>query len=318
MYKPQIVYYHHPCSDGITSAAIVAEAYAGDESIQFIPFDYGNKRKIEEYIEECRDKQVLMVDCSFKRPDLERVAQSAENILMLDHHAGTFDDLQDFFVGAYFAAKDLEKVVSEQKVSLVFDNSHSGAGLCWAVFFTESKTPEFVRYIEHIDLGRNSFDRASAFRSWSRSLPFDIAAIRPMLSEYSTKEKLSTVFAAGDAIDQFVRTRLDQLLTNKMFLSLNGEVIPYVVTDYAFASDAANEMLRDENEDIAIAFYFTKQGLGASIRTKESIDAAAFAKAFGGNGHRRAAGFNMPYQSLGEMLEALEAQGNTLFYSEQP
>ena len=317
MYKPNIVYYHYPCSDGITAAAIVHEVYFGNDDITFIPFDYGNKRDIMEHIDECRDKRVLMVDCSFKTQDLQRVMQSAEHVMMIDHHAGTFDDLQEFFVGSYVPHSKLESLLKDSKASLIFDNAHSGAGLCWTVFNPDKKMPAFVEYIEDVDINRLSLENVTAFRSWSRSLPFDISVIEMQIAKYATRKDMAEVFASGRAIEQYVNTRVAQTLTNMQYITLNDQQIPYVITDYAFASDCANMILQEnKHEQLAIAFYFSKKGLGASIRSKTGVDASAFAKAFGGNGHRQAAGFNIPWQDIPGYLQVLEDQGSTIFHSE--
>ena len=164
-FKPDICYYHYPCSDGLTAAAVVHSYYGPGSGIEFIPLDYGNPRNVQEHIDECRDKTVLMVDVSFKSNkkinDLEKVAQSANQIVIIDHHAGVYEDLQQYDAGTYIAIESFEQMIGDQKIALIFDNSHSGAGLAWSIFNKDKPAPEFIKYIEHIDLGRTSLPNAA-------------------------------------------------------------------------------------------------------------------------------------------------------------
>lgn len=62
---------------------------------------------------------------------------------------------------------------------------------------------------------------------------------------------------------------------------------------YIFASDAGNRMA--EGELFSASYFDTPEGRKFSLRSKEGgMDVSEIAKRFGGGGHARAAGFQVP------------------------
>jgi oligoribonuclease NrnB/cAMP/cGMP phosphodiesterase (DHH superfamily) len=317
-YIPNIIFYHFPCSDGLCAAAI-ARTYYGDEPVDYQRFNYGDKKPIEDYIDMCRDKKVLMLDCSFRKEDALKIQQSADSLIIVDHHITALKELEDFQVEGL----DSETVSArweDQKIQLVYDVDHSGASLTWMFFHpTDAKMnnalPLFIQYIEDIDLGKVSLPNAAQFRSWSRSIPFNIKVMQTTMQQYKTKEDIERACEGGIAIDNYVNTRITVLLEDKQYLQIENLEIPYVITDYAFASDCANALLKDAPNGMSIAFYFTTgKGFGASIRSIPSVDCSEFARKFGGGGHKNAAGFNIPCaeNELTYFLEAMADLGNDI------
>ena len=98
--KPDICIYHGNCADGFGAAWAVWKRFG--DAVEFVPGVYGQEPPA------VGGKHVLMVDFSYKRSVLGRMACSAASIVILDHHKTAEADLAAVKVtmcgGAKFAA----------------------------------------------------------------------------------------------------------------------------------------------------------------------------------------------------------------------
>ena len=125
----KICIYHGNCADGFTSAWIVNKIHPDADFVagvyQTTPPDVTGK-------------VVYMVDFSYKLPVMEELATKALKIIHIDHHATAIEDLKDF------NPTNIEKVYS-------YENTESGAMLCWRYFFPDVEVPSFVKHIDDRD-----------------------------------------------------------------------------------------------------------------------------------------------------------------------
>ena len=78
-----ICYFHSGCPDGWAAAYIVKKRYP---DAKLIPLTYG-EIDLNRMVEESKGLNVIMVDFALKsRADHDRLANSALNLLVLDHH----------------------------------------------------------------------------------------------------------------------------------------------------------------------------------------------------------------------------------------
>ena len=120
-----ICIYHGNCPDGFASAWVVNQYYQDD--IDFYPGVYGNIPP------DVKNKDVIMVDFSYKKHVMLNMINDANSILVIDHHTTAKDEL----IG----------LDENQKVELVFDMEHSGCILTWNYFFPDKNPPELMRQI---------------------------------------------------------------------------------------------------------------------------------------------------------------------------
>ena len=81
------VVYHSPCNDG-SGAALSAWLLLGDKA------HYQRLMYHEPFVEESvRDKNVIVVDASFKKEQFLRLRTIAKKIMILDHHFSAMEDL---------------------------------------------------------------------------------------------------------------------------------------------------------------------------------------------------------------------------------
>lgn len=84
--KPLCIYHGH-CDDGFAAAWCVRQAIPDAE---FYPGVYQQEPP------DVAGRDVLMVDFSYKRPVLLRMAESARSVMVLDHHKTAAEDLSGF------------------------------------------------------------------------------------------------------------------------------------------------------------------------------------------------------------------------------
>lgn len=118
-----ICIYHANCADGFTAAWCVR--YALGDTVEFIPAEYGSEPP------DVAGAHVIIVDFSYKRPVLERMAQDARTILVLDHHKTAQADL----AGMPAPSSDWTWQISlEGSHVALFDMDRSGAQMAWDFF----------------------------------------------------------------------------------------------------------------------------------------------------------------------------------------
>ena len=147
-----ICIYHANCADGFTAAWAVREAL-GDEA-EYIPASYGQEPP------DVTGADVIMVDFSYKRPVLDRMAQAARSILILDHHKTAAEDLAGLAVPLEHWDMHCDEAghhIAMWNVCAIFDMDRSGAQLAWDYFHGTAR-PELVEYVADRDLWKWELD----------------------------------------------------------------------------------------------------------------------------------------------------------------
>ncbi len=86
MTKPLCIY-HGNCADGFGAAWVVNRYFKGE--VDFHPGFYGAPPP------DVTDREVIIVDFSYKRDVMMKIAQAATSVLLLDHHKSAVDDIGD-------------------------------------------------------------------------------------------------------------------------------------------------------------------------------------------------------------------------------
>lgn len=306
-YRPDLVLYHDPCNDGICAAAVVANRFGHDHT-DYRPANYSKPQEIIDLIDECRNKHVLLVDYTFKPDVMAKVEQSAQSIVVIDHHVSAQTALQHYENHPSLTLDEIEPLLKNNKVLCCFDMKECGSSLAHRVLFPDDDLPLMLDYIRTVDLhlDANNPD-VDGFKYWSRSVPLTVDDWQRYVSE-NDPEELQSYIDTGKGIAAFARTRIGVLVKDMAWLRYNGGEYPFVITDYAFASDACNTMV-DMGYDMAVAVYLTPFSVGFSLRSRAPFDVSKIAASFGGGGHAQAAGFNIPIAEFGEFMASAMAEG---------
>ncbi len=317
-YRPDIVFHHMPCDDGLASAAVIANYYSSkqqpdEEEIKFLHWNYQKPYAISELIDMCRGKHVLLVDCSTTKENLEKLAQSTESILIIDHHVTAKRDLVEFIMDG--DVTNIADKLAENKILMIYDVNHSGASMAYRFFYPNTTVPAFIDYIENIDLGKEDLPNAGFFKYWNRSNKLDIDIMQGNVRMLTSIGTLQHVFESGKEIKRYADNVIEQTIRNHRIGTFAGKQFPFLFSIYELSSDTANAMISPKfgDYDFAMMFYFTANGIGASIRSVPDFDCSVIAKHFGGGGHAQAAGFNIPWERFGWFYNEMQEAGTDLF-----
>jgi len=268
--------YHGNCADGFTAAWVVSKALPDAE---FYEGHYGSPPP------DCTGRDVLMVDFSYKRPVLLEIAAQAKSVLILDHHKSAQADLVDL----------------PSNVTAIFDMGRSGARMTWDYFLDmEGNAPsKLIQHVEDRDLWRFKNENTRAFQANLFSYEYTFAnwdAIGKICSDAAEYQRF---VAEGEAIERKHFKDVRELIAAAaMRGTIGGIDVPVLNAPYFYSSDAGHIMA--QGEPFAACYWDTPKGRVYSLRSSdEGMDVSEIAVAYGGGGHRNAAGFTL---GIGETL----------------
>jgi len=269
--KPLIIY-HYPCLDGFTSAYIAWREF-GYEGAEYVPGSYSEQAEIPDV----DDRIVYILDFSYPADVMREIARRAETVIVLDHHKS--------------AEADLLPLLEEGIIEGEFDMDRSGAGMTWDFFNVDEPRIPFINYVEDRDI-------------WRKELP-DCEEINLAMFSYEyTFENWDTFCGSidwlkdqGKAIHRKHMKDIHELIEQKMLLTIGGyENIPTVNANYFFGSDLAAILAVDE--PFGAYFWLNAKGefcfgLRSNADDPKAADVSLIATAYGGGGHKHAAGFRV-------------------------
>lgn len=309
------VIYHADCPDGF-GAALAAWKRFGN-SADFLPMHHG------EHWESLglAGKSVYILDFSFARDALEKIATQTRAVTQIDHHASA---RAPWASQLKTSANGLETFRHEElPLNIHFDLKKSGARLSWEHFFPDTALPLALSHIEDMDMWRFALPGTRAFSRALRLLPFDFASWEQLLTETKTPEstRYQNMLSQGGAIEQFFEREIKRLAQSQLLMpaTVRGEIIdplqsvrhgqPLLVAeglswqsiaglainaDSLFASELGNK-LAERSGSFGLIWQLAADGqIRVSLRAAGKVDVAAIASRYGGGGHPNAAGFRMP------------------------
>ena len=274
--------YHAACDDGFAAAWCVREAM-GDGNVDFHPGVYG------EAPPDILDRDVILVDFSYKRPVLEEMALRANSVLVLDHHKTAAADLEEYpkppavwqsWIGAAHLPKG-PQIVAE------FDMDRSGAAMAWD-YFVGGERPPFIEYVQDRDLWLKKLPKGDEFTIALRSYPQDFAVWDHLV------ENMSNLFEEGVAIQRYYRCRVEEIKKTAYRAWIGSYPIMVANAPYFAASEVAGELAETPEAAFGACYFEVRDGhYQYSLRSRGDVDVSEVARTFGGGGHKNAAGFTV-------------------------
>lgn len=257
--------YHGNCLDGFTAAWVLKKAIPG---IEMHPGIYGEPPP------NVINKNVYLVDFSYKRPVLLEMAKLANKITIIDHHKSAEADLVDL----------------PDNVTTHFDMHHSGAVLAWHYFFKDI-IPLMLLYIEDRDLWKWTLPYSKEVNSALFSYPYDFELWDDLMYR-----DVSRLIDEGSSINRRHLKDIEELLkVVTRTIRLGGYEIPSANLPYTYGSDAAGIMA--QNQAFAAYYYDVPDGVVFGLRSdKNGVDVSDIAKMYGGGGHKHASGFKVSFE----------------------
>ncbi len=283
--------YHGKCADGFTAAWVVRQFFGDD--VEFHPGVY------QDAPPDVTDRNVIMVDFSYKRSVLEEMAKRAVTILILDHHKTAQDELAPFINHNLRSYKD-HTPIHRGSIQALFDMNRSGAGLTWD-FFVNAPRPALVNYVEDRDLWRFGMEGSREVSAYVFSHEYDFAQWDDMAKVLNDPNGLQQAIYAGGAIELKHHKDVAELVSVcKRRMKIGGQVVWGASLPYTLTSDAGH-LMASEGEPFAACYWDTPDGRTFSLRSRDDgADVSLIAKQYGGGGHPHASGFRVPFDQLSQ------------------
>lgn len=275
--------YHAFCADGFGAAWIVRRALA--DGVEFHAASYGQEPP------DVTGRDVLMVDFSYKRPVLNKMAETARSILVLDHHKTAAEDLDDMPAAMEWPTWQALAATTGLRCmrAALFDMDRSGAGIAWDYFNPGVARPPLIDRLEDRDLWRFRFPDTRDVQANVFSYPYDFDIWDKLM-----EEPLQALATQGAAIERKHHKDVAELVgASRRMMVIGGHEVPVANLPYTLTSDAGHIMA--QGQPFAACYIDTPKGRTFSLRSTDAgLDVSVIAKAYGGGGHRNAAGFIRP------------------------
>jgi hypothetical protein len=259
--KPLVIY-HAGCTDGIVAAWAVWKQL-GDEA-EYRAMNYGDPPPADVV-----GRVVIIVDFSFKRPDMARLRDQAVAMTTLDHHKSAKAELQ--------ALPDCH-----------FDMERSGAGMAWDFFHQGKPRPWIVDYVEDRDLWRFKLPDSRIINNYLQVMERSIMAV-----EEACEAGVGAACAQGSAMQLAIDDYLERTRSYAGRARLHAYDVPCVNAGGYFVSELVGGLA--EGQPFAFAWFQRADGKYIySLRSRKGgVDVSEVAKQYGGGGHAQAAGFEV-------------------------
>lgn len=265
--KPLCIY-HGNCADGFTAAWVANREFEGE--IELFAGTYQAEPP------DVTDREVFLVDFSYKRPVLEAMREKAKRIVVLDHHKTAEADLRDL-----------------PGIETVFDMNRSSARIAWDYWNQGCNIPPAtLLHVEDRDLWRFAIPGTREVQANIFSHPYDLKVWDELMAADPQQ-----LIEEGRAIERKHFKDVNELIevvTRRMVIG--GHNVPIANLPYIHVSDAAHA-LAARGEPFAGCYWDTPKGRVFGLRSTDAgVDVSEIAKQYGGGGHRNAAGFTVPYE----------------------
>jgi len=278
--KPLILYHGPGCLDGMASAW-AAWKHFGDNA------EYVVGKYQEDMGDIFSNRDVYLVDFSFKRAVMEDILKVANKVTLLDHHKSALEDLkglQDQYTNFWMQHSRVE---------------NSGAMITWKYFFPYEEAPPLLVYIEDRDLWTFKYERTKPATTALFAMDLHFTGLDPLMnmSEYELRELVSQGRVLLSAHNRQVELCI-KTCYREIALNIGGIVyyrVPFVNCPPNLTSDVGNKLA--ELHPFAMMYYDTEDYRSISLRSSalnpNHKDVSLLAKEFNGGGHKHAAGFKV-------------------------
>jgi oligoribonuclease NrnB/cAMP/cGMP phosphodiesterase (DHH superfamily) len=272
-----IAIYHKDCTDGTSAAAVVLKKFS--DALLF-PLSHGfEPHELEPILSSAQvGDSIYMVDCAL---GVQEFLQAGHKVTIIDHHAG-------------IEAEMTSLAKQNKNVTYIFDNSKSGASLCWSYFFPKEKIPEIIKLVEDADIWKWEFGNdtkyVGAFLYLLTNKPHEVLGL--------FDSPLEPIKEAGKAITAYTDYVVDSAVakTEPIYLHIGNHKVPfYNIT--TLKSESGNKLSVARGEPVAL-FSIDGNKVKISFRSTDGQKTTALmlAQELGGGGHKNAAGAGMPLE----------------------
>lgn len=270
--KPLVIY-HAGCWDGFC-AAWVARKALGD--IDGHAAHYGTQPP------DVRGREVYVLDFCYPFDVMAEMAAQSSAFTVLDHHKTaerTVADLEAMFISHNMAGRARYGV------------EKSGARMAWEFFgyiggWEGMLSPWLVDYTEDRDLWRHALEGTREINAALRSYPLDFE----LWDRFAQKDPRSTFYYEGAAIRRREQQIVEEHTRHAREVEMAGHRVKAVNATVLF-SEIAGELAKGQPFGACYFDRFDGKRQWSLRSDPNGVDVSEIAKAYGGGGHKHAAGF---------------------------
>ena len=257
------VIYHADCSDGF-GAAYAAWKLLGNRA-DYYACKHGKPPP------DVTDKVVAILDFSFDNATTKQMIEDAAGLIVIDHHKSAMVELHDIS-------------------NTIFDMTKSGAILSWEFFHPGKESPKFIEYIQDRDIWKWELPYSREFAAAFDMVPFDFEEFE----KFEDDSVFDDAVKRGSYILAYSKSVVKKVCEKASTRKYKGLDV-LVVNSCHWISEIGARLAPDC--DFAMIWYYDHDDkiIKVSLRSfHDAVDVSELAKEFGGGGHRKAAGFQMP------------------------
>jgi oligoribonuclease NrnB/cAMP/cGMP phosphodiesterase (DHH superfamily) len=267
--RKTVILYHANCPDGLGGAYAAWKKFG--EHAEYIPVRHGRPAP-----EGLRGARLFFIDFCYPRDIMDGLQKEAESLVVLDHHEGIRD-------------------VVESMPEHVYDDEHSGAVIAWKYFHPDKSVPLMLRYVEDGDLYKFTLVDSRPLLAYLYSKPFELSVWDDLIKQVENEKARADMVERGKIYAEYGELLVEELVSRAQLVSFEGHEIYLSTSIGAFTSDLGNKLARRKGP-LALCLEARPDGLRVSLRGDGSVDVSEIARTYGGNGHRNAAAFSLPYE----------------------
>lgn len=282
-----LIIYHANCLDGFTAAWIAEAAVSQTMDTELRAASYGDELPYDLLD---TDTQVYVLDFSYKPEQLKELANLSHSVVLLDHHADALKNLEHF---------------QHPKVTLILDMERSGAGLAWSFFNGSKPLPDMVARVQDRDLWRFSYLDTKAVCEAMYAREFELEAWDEM-----AKMDMEALEAEGEILLAKKLKDIKEACQYSRIMAIGWHSFPAVNLPMQYASEAGHLLAtKYSTAGIGAVYQDILKSDGKVVRKfslrSNGLAVNEIANLYGGGGHTKAAGFEVPLTQLNAMGEPL-------------
>ena len=258
-----LVIYHANCTDGF-GAAYSAWKLLGNRA-EYYACKHGTAPP------DVKGKNVVILDFSFDNATTKKMIEDADTLTVIDHHKSAVVELHDIS-------------------NAIFDMAHSGTVLAWNFFHPGKEPPKFLTYIEDRDLWKWELPYSKEFSAAFDMIPFEFEEFE----KFEDDSVFDDAVKRGSYILAYSKTVVKKVCEKAIARKMNGKDV-LVVNASHWMSEIGARLAPDC--DFAMIWFWDHEAEHTKVSLRafhEAVDVSEIAKQFGGGGHKKAAGFQLP------------------------
>ena len=257
------VIYHADCTDGF-GAAYSAWKLLGNRA-EYHACKHGTKPP------DVKGKNVAILDFSFDNATTKRMIEDSAALIVIDHHKSAMVELHDIS-------------------NTHFDMTKSGAMLAWEFFHPGKDAPKFIQYIQDRDLWTWELPYSKEFSAAFDMVPFEFEEFE----KYEDDSVFDDAVKRGSYILAYAKTVVKKVCEKAQSRKMDGKDVQVVNASHWMSEIGAR---LSPDCDFAMIWFWDHESKSTKVSLRafhETVDVSEIAKSFGGGGHKKAAGFQLP------------------------